>query len=168
MSLNSAWTAVCLSQYILKASLTSTVVDGRFCAPVDRIRKGLVCCLPCPLTDYLYPAGEHRWFSTRQTLTDLFPEFNTWYRVAEALNVAGLICLVFLMATFLVLPAEKTRRHYLSYCLIVAAMFMAVSVSYDNRLQQSLTIPSLASLSPLEPNPINAMTRSRPMTCTQV
>jgi hypothetical protein len=31
-----------------------------------------------------------------------------------------------MMITFLVLPAEKTRRHYLSYCLIIAAMFMAL------------------------------------------
>jgi len=38
--------------------LTVTVVGGRFCAQVDHIRKGLVCCLPCPLTDYLYPPGE--------------------------------------------------------------------------------------------------------------
>jgi hypothetical protein len=36
--------------------LTNTVVDGRFCAPVP-IAKGLVCCLPCPMTDYLYPSG---------------------------------------------------------------------------------------------------------------
>jgi hypothetical protein len=36
------------------------VVDGRFCAPVDNFKKGLVCCLPCPLTDYLYPQGESR------------------------------------------------------------------------------------------------------------
>ncbi|KAJ4372181.1 hypothetical protein N0V83_003954 [Neocucurbitaria cava] len=84
-------------------------VGGRFCAPVEQIRKGLYCCLPCPMTDYLYP-----------------PEFNTWYRVAEALNVAGLICLLFLLISFIVLPAEKTRRHYLSYCLIIAAMFMAL------------------------------------------
>ncbi|KAF1836713.1 hypothetical protein BDW02DRAFT_214138 [Decorospora gaudefroyi] len=84
-------------------------VDGRFCAPVDNIQVGLVCCLPCPLTDYLYPES-----------------FNTAYRVAEALNVAGLICLVFLMISYMVLPAEKTRRHYLSYCLIVAAMLMAL------------------------------------------
>jgi uncharacterized BrkB/YihY/UPF0761 family membrane protein len=47
--------------------------------------------------------------------------------VAEGLNVAGLICLVFLLISFLVLPAEKTRSHYLSYCLIIAAIFMAVS-----------------------------------------
>ena len=34
--------------------LTSTVVAGRFCAPVDP-SKGLFCCLPCPLSDFLYP-----------------------------------------------------------------------------------------------------------------
>ncbi|EAT88125.1 hypothetical protein HBI56_095890 [Parastagonospora nodorum] len=81
-------------------------VDGRFCAPVGR---GLVCCLPCPMTDYLYPQ-----------------DFNTYYTVAEGLNVAGLVLLVFLLVSFLVLPAEKTRRHYLSYCLIIAAIFMAL------------------------------------------
>ncbi|KAF3001987.1 hypothetical protein E8E13_007877 [Curvularia kusanoi] len=79
---------------------------GRFCADSG---LGITCCLPCPMTDFLYP-----------------PEFNTWYRVAEALNVAGLVCLIFLMISFIVLPAEKTRRHYLSYCLILAAMFMAL------------------------------------------
>ncbi|KAF2013196.1 hypothetical protein BU24DRAFT_231932 [Aaosphaeria arxii CBS 175.79] len=84
-------------------------VAGRFCAPVPQIQKGLQCCLPCPVTDFLYP-----------------PEFKTWYRVAEALNVAGLILLVFLLISFLCLPPEKTRRHYLSYCLIVAAIMMAL------------------------------------------
>jgi hypothetical protein len=54
-------------------------------------------------------------------------DFNTWYRVAEALNVASLVLLVFLLVSFVVLPAEKTRRHYLSYCLIIAAALMAVS-----------------------------------------
>lgn len=80
-------------------------IDGRFCAPYGQ----LVCCLPCPLTDFLYPES-----------------FNTSYRVAEALNVAGLICLVILLITYLVLPADKTRRHYLSYCLIIAAILMAL------------------------------------------
>ncbi|KAI5375043.1 hypothetical protein J4E82_006343 [Alternaria postmessia] len=80
-------------------------VDGRFCAPYGQS----VCCLPCPLTDFLYPES-----------------FNTAYRVAEALNVAGLICLVILLITYPVLPADKTRRHYLSYCLIIAAILMAL------------------------------------------
>ncbi|KAH8732824.1 hypothetical protein GQ44DRAFT_6304 [Phaeosphaeriaceae sp. PMI808] len=84
-------------------------IEGRFCAPVEQIKKDLFCCLPCPLTDFLYP-----------------PEFNTYYRAAEALNVVGLILLSFLLVSFVVLPAEKTRRHYLSYCLIIAAILMAL------------------------------------------
>lgn len=56
------------------------------------------------------------------------PGFNTTYQVAEALNVVGLCCLVFLLISYIFLPAEKTRRHYLSYCLIIAAIFMAVCI----------------------------------------
>ena len=55
------------------------------------------------------------------------PGFNRAYRAAEVLNVVGLILMVFMLITYAVLPAEKTRRHYLSYCLIIAAIFMAVS-----------------------------------------
>jgi hypothetical protein len=86
-------------------------VEGRFCAPIPQLGDGLSCCLPCPASDYLYPE-----------------DFKRWYRAAEALNLAGLVCMVFLLASFIVLPAEQTRRHYLSYCLIIAAIFLAVSV----------------------------------------
>ncbi|KAK1914870.1 hypothetical protein P3342_010861 [Pyrenophora teres f. teres] len=82
-------------------------VEGRFCAPVGT--TGLVCCLPCPMTDFLYPQS-----------------FNTAYRAAEVLNVVSLILLVFMLITYAVLPPEKTRRHYLSYCLIIAAIFIAL------------------------------------------
>ncbi|KAF1959309.1 hypothetical protein CC80DRAFT_324984 [Byssothecium circinans] len=81
-------------------------VQGRFCASMQR---GLSCCLPCPATDYLYPQ-----------------DFKSWYRAAEALNLIGLVLLCFLLLSFIVLPAEKSRRHYLSYCLIIAAIFMAL------------------------------------------
>ncbi|KAF2118477.1 hypothetical protein BDV96DRAFT_488755 [Lophiotrema nucula] len=84
-------------------------VGGRFCAPVPQIQPDLRCCLPCPMTDFLYPK-----------------DFTTWYRVAEGLNVASLAALIFLLISFICLPAEKTRRHYLSYCLIVAAIFLAL------------------------------------------
>ncbi|KAF2750648.1 hypothetical protein M011DRAFT_396426 [Sporormia fimetaria CBS 119925] len=84
-------------------------VTGRFCAPVELIADDLVCCLPCPATDFLYPK-----------------EFNTWYTVAEVLNVVGLVTLIFLLLSFILLPIDKTRRHYLSYCLIVGGILMAL------------------------------------------
>jgi len=103
-------------------------VGGRFCAPMPLV-PGLTCCLPCPSTDYLYPDCKAWWHTifTLDWLT-LYLAFKTWYRVAEGLNVGGLVCLVFLLLSFLCLPPEKTRRHYLSYCLIIAAIFLAVSL----------------------------------------
>jgi hypothetical protein len=99
------------------------------------------------MTDFLYPQGT--WFlpMNLELAILIFPGFNTYYRVAEGLNVAGLILLVFLLVSFVVLPAEKTRRHYLSYCLIIAAIFMAVSTcivsqyTATNRQQLGFVIP---------------------------
>ncbi|OCK84677.1 hypothetical protein K432DRAFT_288381 [Lepidopterella palustris CBS 459.81] len=92
-----------------KFSTDGGFIGGRFCAPVPQISADLTCCIPCPATDYLYDDN-----------------FQTWYRAAEWINVAGLFFCVFLLLSFLFLPAEKTRRHYLSYCLIVGVMLMAL------------------------------------------
>jgi hypothetical protein len=88
---------------------TEGFLNGRFCAPVPQIGRDLICCLPCPITDFLYPE-----------------EFQTYYRVAEGLNVAGLVALLFLLISFMCLPAEKTRKHYLSYCLIIGIGFLTL------------------------------------------
>ena len=96
------------------------VTEGRFCAPIP-LEPGLSCCLPCPASDYLYPE-----------------KFKGWYRAAEALNLVGLACMVFLLLTFVCLPAEKTRRHYLSYGLIVGAMFLSLAfvIPFASRPEQ--------------------------------
>ena len=61
------------------------------------------CCLPCPATQWMYPES-----------------FNTYGRVAEWLNVIGLVLIVFMLVSYVVLPAQQTRSHYLSVCLILA------------------------------------------------
>jgi len=71
---------------------------------------GVTCCLPCPLTDWVYPDS-----------------FNTLGVAAEWIAVAGAACCVFLLLSWLVLPVEKTHRHYLSICLTIAVMLMNVS-----------------------------------------
>lgn len=95
---------VCRLNLLTKA-LTFVDVEGRFCSDV----AGPSCCLPCPASDYIYPS-----------------DFKKYYRAAEALNLVGLVCMAFLMISFLCLPPEQTRRHYLSYCLVIAASFIAV------------------------------------------
>jgi hypothetical protein len=68
------------------------------------------CCLPCPNTNWLYPDN-----------------FNTITDAANWVNVAGIVCVMFLLLTWAVLPVEKTHRHYLSICLAIAVVFMEVS-----------------------------------------
>ncbi|KAK4565387.1 hypothetical protein LTR86_004004 [Recurvomyces mirabilis] len=85
-------------------------IQGRFCAPLTGLLPGNpTCCLPCPASDWAY--------------SDSFNTFNT---VADWLNVTGLILLVFMLVSYIILPAQKTRSHYLSVCLIVSVMMIAL------------------------------------------
>jgi hypothetical protein len=42
------------------------------------------------------------------------------------LNVVGLVLLVFMLLSYSVLPAQKTRSHYLSVCLVVSVIFISL------------------------------------------
>jgi hypothetical protein len=44
-------------------------------------------------------------------------------------NVVGMICSVFLLVSFVVLPVKKTHRHYLSVCLAISIAIMQVRPS---------------------------------------
>ncbi|KAF2099460.1 hypothetical protein NA57DRAFT_65524 [Rhizodiscina lignyota] len=102
---NSSLSGACPAPFLDNARFPTTggLVVGRLCAPLPQIEQDLICCLPCPSTDFIYPKS-----------------FKTWYRVGESLNALGLFFCLFLLITFAVLPADKTRRHYLSICLILA------------------------------------------------
>ncbi|KIN04716.1 hypothetical protein OIDMADRAFT_50558 [Oidiodendron maius Zn] len=82
---------------------TGGFVDGRFCSAA----AGQICCLPCPQTEWLYPSN-----------------FDPMTTVMDWINVAGMICTVFLLLSFAFLPVKKTHRHYLSVCLAVAIGLM--------------------------------------------
>ncbi|KAF2459702.1 hypothetical protein BDY21DRAFT_176427 [Lineolata rhizophorae] len=90
-----------VSQFSVDGGFTA----GRFCAPTGQA----TCCLPCPATDWIYPRG-----------------FVTWYKVAESINGLGLALCLFLLISYMVLPIEKTRRHYLSVCLIIGVIALAL------------------------------------------
>jgi hypothetical protein len=87
-----------------------TVVDGRFC---KQITPQLKCCLPCPLTDWVYPDN-----------------FDMMAEVANWVCVVGTICCLFLLLSYAVLPVDKTHRHYLSICTTSAVVLMNVSLSH--------------------------------------
>lgn len=80
-------------------------VDGRLCQKFGE----KACCLPCPMTDWVYPDSFH-------TLTT----------VANWVATAGVICCAFLLLSWAFLPVEKTNRHYLSICLTAAVLLMSL------------------------------------------
>lgn len=83
---------------------------GRFCG---QISDTLSCCLPCPLVRWLYPDWLFR-----------SAEIAGWF------NVPALVCQVFLLLTFAVLPLEKKGRgRYMSVGLCVSLGLLEVSFS---------------------------------------
>ncbi|KAK5124117.1 hypothetical protein LTR85_001820 [Meristemomyces frigidus] len=88
--------------------LVGGVVAGRFCAPVP-LPGDPTCCLPCPAQQWTYSDS-----------------FETYSKVAEWLSVVGLVLMVFMLLSYLVLPAQQTRSHYLSVCLIVSVAFISI------------------------------------------
>lgn len=57
----------------------------------------------------------------------MYPDtFDTATHASEWLNVIGLVLMAFMLLTYLVLPAQQTRSHYLSICLIISVMFIAL------------------------------------------
>ncbi|PKS07931.1 hypothetical protein jhhlp_006541 [Lomentospora prolificans] len=79
-------------------------VEGRMCQPLS---KDLTCCLPCPVTDWVYPDS-----------------FNTLTTVANWLSVVGALCCLFLLLSYAFLPVDKTHRHYLSISIASAVCLM--------------------------------------------
>lgn len=73
------------------------------------------CCLPCPVTDWVYP-----------------DRFQTLTQVANGVAAASALCCLFLLLSWLVLPVEKTNRHYLSVCLTIGVLIMNVSTLLDS------------------------------------
>lgn len=88
---------------------TGGFIDGRLCAPVSLLPGDPTCCLPCPTTNWVYPNS-----------------FNTYDKVSEWLNVLGLILMVFLLISYVTLPTQKTRSHYLSICLVISVGMIAL------------------------------------------
>lgn len=90
--------------------------------------------------------------------------FKSSSQVANWINVVGVVCCVFLLASWAVLPVEKTHRHYLSISLTCAVMFMNVSYSRPQRGvvgNGTLTFYSLALSSRSQASPSSALMKSR-------
>jgi len=58
-----------------------------------------------------------------------FSAFKTWYKVAQGLSAVGLAICVFLVISWLLLPTERNKSHYLGICLVIGIALECVSSS---------------------------------------
>ncbi|OAA68486.1 GPCR, family 2, secretin-like protein [Niveomyces insectorum RCEF 264] len=95
----------CIAPFLLETAYNNSkgYIDGRMCSNLT----GPMCCLPCPLTDWVYPDS-----------------FNTLGVATDWVAVASTVCCVALLLSWLVLPVDKTHRHHLSICLTSAVFLM--------------------------------------------
>lgn len=56
-----------------------------------------------------------------------FSDFTTLPTVSNWLNVAGMVCSLSLLLSYVVLPVEKTSRHYLTVGLVIAVSLLQVN-----------------------------------------
>ena len=71
---------------------------------------GLTCCLPCPLTDWVFA-----------------DDFEKQIPAANYVAIVSLICTTLLLLTFAVLPEEKSHRHYLSVGVTVSLLLLSLA-----------------------------------------
>lgn len=98
----------------------ATDVGGRLC---QQVGPDLRCCLPCPMTDWVYPHS-----------------FNVISAAANWMATISALCCILLLASWAFLPVEKTSRHYLSVCLTVGVLLMNVSVERPQNTHQLLDV----------------------------
>ncbi|KAF2097004.1 hypothetical protein NA57DRAFT_77255 [Rhizodiscina lignyota] len=88
---------------------TGGYIPGRFCG-ANPLAPGTSCCLPCPVQYWVY---------SDKLLDHL--EIPGW------ISVASLVLCAFLLLTWIVLPPERSHRHYLSIGLIVCLILVQLA-----------------------------------------
>ncbi|KAK3069860.1 hypothetical protein LTR53_011470 [Teratosphaeriaceae sp. CCFEE 6253] len=82
-------------------------IASRFCAAPN---PALLCCLPCPLSDWVFS--------------------DSFQHQAPTANYVGILTFVLnalLLLTYVVLPEEKSHRHYLSIGLTISLMILSLA-----------------------------------------
>ncbi len=85
--------------------------------------------------------------------SNCFSDFATLPKVSNWLNVAGMVCSLSLLLSFVVLPVEKTSRHYLTVGLVIAVSLLQVNSGNQVEIGTELTASQLGFIIPLGAQP---------------
>ncbi|KAF2145006.1 uncharacterized protein K452DRAFT_222264, partial [Aplosporella prunicola CBS 121167] len=103
--------AVCLPPFLPASDFPKKggYTSGRFCG-TDGSPSGQICCLPCPLEDWVY---------SDRYVKDV--------KVSSWISVASFALCSFLLISFVALPSETNIRHFLNIGLTVAITFYTLA-----------------------------------------
>lgn len=96
---------------------------GRWCEHQLVGNETVSCCFPCPFTDWKYSDGVS---STRTTCENINMVTGLGNEMVPWLALIVLVFVVIGALTYILLPAEDTRRHYLVISPLMGFVFMPV------------------------------------------
>lgn len=79
--------------------------------------------------------------------------FKTWGRISESFNALSVAIVLFLLISYIFLPVEKSRRHYLSVCLVIGIGLLSVSKPHPRLEGAPTDRPQLGFVVPLAAQP---------------
>lgn len=82
--------------------------SGRLCG--NSAILNATCCLPCPAAQWVYPDS-----------------FSSSVQNASKSATLSLICCIFLLLTWILLPSPESHRHYLSVGLTFSVLLLSIS-----------------------------------------
>ncbi|KAF2665374.1 hypothetical protein BT63DRAFT_405336 [Microthyrium microscopicum] len=102
----------CPAPFLNPEHFTSGVgyIAGRFCGTEGA--SGPTCCLPCPLSQWVFDANFMR---IEKKLQDASP--------------ASLFACLFLLISWILVPSKYSHRHYLSIGLVICVTFIALALA---------------------------------------
>lgn len=105
---------------------------------------------------------------TRQQAQLPHPDFNSLSVITGWLNIIGIVCCVLLLLSYLVLPADKSSRHYLSVGLVISLCLIQVFPA-DSSFWTIVMLNDISwdSSFRLVQNPKNATMQLRQTICTR-
>ena len=101
-----------------------SVNASRICQKSSLTNK--ICCLPCPVTDWIYPDSKSLSSIPVQS-SHVLVDFDNIALATNYISLGSFICCLFLLLSFIVLNKTKTSRHYLTIGLVTGVGLLSLS-----------------------------------------
>jgi hypothetical protein len=131
------WVSV-LTNTTLDSRLTAYEdVPGRFCGPPGSATAN--CCLPCPISPWIFDDSTCCSTANSVDQAKVLEAFLNTQKRLQYISPISLAACLFLLLSWLILPIDKSHRHYLSVGLVACILLVNVRIFWNEGGEQQLT-----------------------------